>query len=302
MLLKDLAVQTAGKVPLSGMKSDAELASDVQNQLISFGILDPPADGRFGPVSDWALHQFCVATQLTYNGDLTSQIARELLGRSREKVFPIAPQDDLAGRIVQAMTALGHWIARHPDCKNIVYVEGLNMDGEPNDNAPNKFNDVRMVLQIRKDGVPEISKIWKATTEPGTYWTQHPMEATGAARIAFGQYKAWTVGIHHYGKPNAHEALVQADKIRVYRDLNKDYSRTGDTLYEGVFVINQHWGYDLPDYDLGKSSAGCLVGQTKDGHKEFMALVKSDPRYQVNNGYRFMTTVLPAVALQNLLS
>jgi hypothetical protein len=34
------------------------------------------------------------------------------------------------------------------------------------------------------------------------------------------------------------------------------------------------------------------VGRTKNGHRQFMALAKSDPRFVVNNGYLFMTSVL----------
>ena len=90
---------------------------------------------------------------------------------------------------------------------------------------------------------------------------------------------------------NNHEALVQTGgEVTVCRDLNKDGQRTGDKRQTGEFGINQHWGYDLPEVD--KASAGCLVGQSKDGHRQFMALVKSDPRYQANRKYVFATAVL----------
>jgi hypothetical protein len=119
-----------------------------------------------------------------------------------------------------------------------------------------------------------------------------PMNPCGAARIAFGQYKSWIVGTHHAGTSSAHEALVQVSPISVHRDLNKDFKRTNDKVDTGLFAINQHWGYDAPKNDLGRTSAGCLVGRTREGHKDFMALLKSDPRYRANNGYRFMTAVL----------
>ena len=61
----------------------------------------------------------------------------------------------------------------------------------------------------------------------------------------------------------------------------------------GLFGINQHWGYDAPMGDLGTTSAGCLVGRTKNGHRQFMALVKQDPRYKVSTGYRFVTAIMP---------
>ena len=58
--------------------------------------------------------------------------------------------------------------------------------------------------------------------------------------------------------------------------------------------MNQHWGFDLPKADIGRASAGCLVGRTKAGHRAFMTLCKGDPRYTTNHSYRFLTAVLPA--------
>ena len=49
--------------------------------------------------------------------------------------------------------------------------------------------------------------------------------------------------------------------------------------------------------DIGRASAGCLVGRTKAGHRAFMSLCKADSRYQANNSYRFATTVLPGSAV-----
>lgn len=179
---------------------------------------------------------------------------------------------------------------------NILYVEGCNPDGTANDNAPNRFNDLRVVLTFGADGRPS-AQAWEGTTEPGTYWTMHGVsdEAArlGAARIAFGQYKAWRTGQHH-----GHDALVQTGgEVTVFRDLNRDFKRTGDRTYTGYFGINQHWGYDYPVNDLGQSSAGCLVGRTRVGHRAFMQVVWSDPRFKANPHYTFMTGVLPRSAL-----
>jgi len=44
---------------------------------------------------------------------------------------------------------------------------------------------------------------------------------------------------------------------------------------------------------VGRASAGCLVGQSVSGHQEFMAYLKSDRRYKINNAYRFCTTIIP---------
>jgi hypothetical protein len=240
---------------------------DLQTRLIAQGLLDPPADGVLGALSRWAM--------------------------TLAAPPPLAPGNDLPGRIVRAMLARGHFVARNPECLNIVYVEGLDPDGRANDNAPNRFNDLRCLIRIDAAGVPRLAGAWEATTEPSRRWTLAPLNPKGAARIAFGQYKSWAVGMHH-----THEALVQVDDVTVFRDANKDYKRDGDAPDTGLFGINQHWGYDLPHDDLGNSSAGCLVGRSTAGHREFMRLVKSDRRYLVSDGaYRFLTTIMPAAAL-----
>jgi Putative peptidoglycan binding domain len=201
------------------------------------------------------------------------------------KQSPVA--SDLAHLVVAAMERKGYQVDRGPGELNIVYVEGMNPDGTPNADEANKWNDLRLVIRF-EGGVPKIVGEWAATTEPGRYWTENPMSPLGAARIEFGQYKSWQVGMHR----NNHEALVQTGgEVTVCRDLNKDGQRTGDKRQTGEFGINQHWGYDLPEVE--KASAGCLVGQSKDGHRQFMALVKSDPRYQANRKHVFAAAILP---------
>jgi hypothetical protein len=294
MKLQDIASGSESiAVPLIG--GDVQLAREIQTQLSAIGLLDPAADGQFGPVSHWALAQLLSKMKLPGKKELDAEVASALLEGEDSQLFPINPATDFAGRLVAAAQKAGYWLCRHPDCVNIVYVEGMDSDGKPNSNAPNEFNDVRVLLRINRAGNPDIAVCWDATSEPGRYYVLvKKLDPRGAARIAFGQYKAWAVGTHMAGRPSAHEALVQTGAVRVFRDLNADFVRTGDDVFEGVFGINQHWGYDLPKSDLGRASAGCLVGRTKAGHREFMSLCKSDPRYLANNGYRFMTAVLQA--------
>jgi hypothetical protein len=117
------------------------------------------------------------------------------------------------------------------------------------------------------------------------------MNPGGAARIKFGQYKAWQVGIH--GTTDRHEALIQTGgTVTVHRDFNKDYQRVGDKEDTGYFAINQHWGYDFPTNNIYYASAGCLVGRLRQGHREFMSLIKQDRRFQLNNRYVFYATVI----------
>jgi hypothetical protein len=283
-------------VPLIG--ADKALATDVQNCLTAIGLLDPPADGVFGPVSHWALAQFARRLGIRGTPVLDAAFANALLEGDESDLFPLNATATLAGRVAAALTSARHWICRHPSCMNLVYVEGMDADGSPNGDTPNVFNDLRLVLRINRAGNPDIVEAWEATTEPGGYYTVvEKLDPRGAARIAFGQYKAWSVGTHMAGRKSAHEALVQTAPVRVHRDFNADFERIGDKVTAGVFGINQHWGYDLPKSDIGRASAGCLVGRTKTGHRSFMRLCKSDPRYVASNGYRFMTAVLPATAI-----
>lgn len=196
---------------------------------------------------------------------------------------------DLADQIIKYMLAKNYKVFTGQRQYNIVYVEGMNIDGTLNPDPPNYFNDRRLIIQVL-NGKPAIIGNWEATTEPGSHYTNRPMNPKGAARIAFGQYTAWCVGMH--GSSDRHEALVQVAPIKVHRDFNKDGFRSGDRIDTGFFGINQHWGYDLPINNIANASAGCLVGRTTAGHREFMQLVKRDIRYQANRSYLFTTTII----------
>jgi hypothetical protein len=261
--------------------------TDVQKALTELGLLDPPADGHFGPVSRWALAEAIKPAGLDPPQE-EEPISQTIWNAVRQaQPLPLNPGSDFAGNVVRAMQRGGYWINRHPDCFNIVYVEGMDVDGTPNQDRPNHFDSVRALIRV-VDGVPKIVGAWEATTEPSKYWTEHPMNRLGAARIKFGQWKAWNNGQYH-GFP----ALLQVSDITVYRDIRQEYKRY-DPTYTGNFGIHNHQGYNYPRNDEGRSSAGCLVGRLNDGHREFMQLVQTDKRFVASNGYRFMVTVMPA--------
>jgi hypothetical protein len=273
------------------------LAKDMQLRLIDLGIVDPPADGQFGPVSRLGLRQF---VKLTGVGDplvVDKALAGALLAADADTLLPITLGTGLASRIVRCLQDKKHWIARLPDYVNIVYVEGADEDGSPNANTPNHFNDRRMVLTIA-NGVPTILGNWQATTEPGKHFTMHPVHALGAGRIKLGQYKAWNVGTHTgLSGTGSHEGLLQAVSISICRDKNKDFKRKDDFVDTNNDGFNQHHGSNRKETDIGKTGAGCLVGRRIDEHKSFMKIVKSDPRFLASTGYKFMTTVVEAADL-----
>ena len=295
MTLEQIANGTALPMALALIGADKVLARQVQQRLAHIGLLDPPTDGQFGAVSQWAMQTFLRKIGTPNKAALDLEAGRALLLPSADALFPVKSPSTLAGRVVKAMQARGFWLNRHPDCLNIIYIEGLDLDGQPNVDTPNKFNDLRLLLRVNRAGNPEIVGLWEATTEPGTYYTKiKKLDPRGAARIAFSQCKSWVVGTHNQSKPSGHEALVQSSDVKVYRDLNEDFERDGDKTFVGIFGINQHWGFDLPVNAVGNASAGCLVGRTKQGHREFMTMLKQDPRYLASRGYRFMTAVMPA--------
>lgn len=280
------------KYSIDAIATDQELATQIQILLIGLGLLEPPADGKFGPISAAALQKFQTLMKIN-EVDVIGPITATKLIETKPEDLPSPPLklgNDLASRIIKYMQLKKYEIFQGVREYNIVYVEGMNADGTLNNDPPNYFNDRRMVLQIL-DGVPAIIGNWEATTEPGYRYTQRPMNPEGAARIKFGQYKAWQVGIH--GTSDRHEALIQTGgEVSVHRDLNKDYQRVGDKVDTGYFAINQHWGYDLPNNNVYYASAGCLVGRLRQGHREFMNLIKQDRRFQLNNRYIFYTTVI----------
>jgi hypothetical protein len=287
------------KFGMDAIAADEELATHIQDVLIWLKFLDPPSDGQFGPISGEALKDF----QNAFGDELKDE--KGFLGKATaKKLIETEPsevphpevdlsKDDLPAKIISYMIEQSYRISTGAEKYNIVYVEGMDENGDLNDNEPNSFNDRRMVIEI-PDKIPVLVNHWQATTEPGTHYTMTPIseEATifGAARIAFGQYKAWQVGIH--GNSEKHEALVQVSPISIYRDKNKDFKRDGDKLYTGVFAINQHWGYDYEYNNISLAGAGCLVGRRREGHREFMEIIKQDRRYQLNESYRFLTTVI----------
>lgn len=199
----------------------------------------------------------------------------------------------LANRILSTYRKLNYPISVGTDEINICYLEGVNADGIPHADTINHFNDRRIVWIMGTAG-PLILGNWQATSEPGLEPTKNPINSRGAARIQFGFYRAWRVGIHQGSNPkNDHEGLIQTGgPVTVCRDGNRDGIRPGDPLHTGYFGINQHHGFNQPENWVGWASAGCLVGRTITGHQDFMKLVKADPRYQRSRAYTFGAAII----------
>lgn len=197
------------------------------------------------------------------------------------------PQEatDFRSRIVRYMQAQGYRLFTEEGQLNIVAIEGVDPDGDLNDDRPNYFNDLLVVLNHKLEFVDSFI----CTTEPGRYYTDRPLNRNGVARIKFGQYSAWQTGLHN-GK---YEALVQTGgPVTVVRDRNRNYIRdSGDVEDTGYFGINVHHGGNSSLSDIGRYSAGCTVIASIAQFREFLQLVKSDVRYRKD--FVFTISFLP---------
>lgn len=285
---------------------------EIQTRLCDLGLLDPEftgtvakafgpsrkADGAIGANSVSAIFEFYRLSGMPYyfNGQIRHEWLQALAVATPVVNMPLnlhpLPTDSvsvlLAKRILRYMDSKNYWIARSHNMYNIVYVEGMNAEGNSFQDAANQWNDRRMVIRILQNGQPEMVHNFDATTEPGIPVRSKP-HALGIARIAFGQYKSWKVGLHK----GTQVALVQADNVRIHRDKNADGIRTGDKIYVGKdYGINQH-STSVKTMKVGDWSAGCLVGREWGEHLDFLSTVKSDVRYTQNANYVFVSTVIP---------
>lgn len=312
MNLKSFA-ETDYKYAFEAIAEDLMLTLELQEALVAIGLLEASfeeswADRGFDQATATALLTFqtnflpdtSLERQYGYFGAETAKALIEAQPTSRGTVTLSNSKSDgksqvgdMASRIYNYMVKKGYTVFTERKQYNIVYIEGMNPDFTLNNDAPDEFNDLRLVLEVQ-EGKPAIVGKWEGTTEPGKVYTiDRPLNRNGAARIEFKQHRCWQVDIHNRGKVSAHEALVQTGgKVTVHRDRNKDFIRTNDDLDRGFFGINQHWGFDFPKNNIKTASAGCLVGRTTAGHKQFMEFVKQDNRYEADRKYVFYTTVI----------
>lgn len=289
------------KQPVELAKADSALLKEIQTCLAKAGYYKIEIDGKYGPSTKAAFEQFkkdAFLGQLETVGPSTAEALLKLdTKKPTAKLHNLAGNsnnDDLASKIVRRMQALGMEVYTGKNEVNIVYLEGADSKGNVIPDRLDEWNDRRLVIVFNGD-TPTIIGNWQATTEPGAFYTHNKLNSRGAARIAIDkQFKAWQVGIH--GNSDRHEALVQTGgSVTVHRDGNKDGARTGDYLDTGYFGINQHWGFDMNN--VGKASAGCLVGRYRKEHRDFMRLIKKDPRYLANKKFVFSSCVLDPAKL-----
>jgi len=146
----------------------------------------------------------------------------------------------------------------------------LNIIGvRSNDLTPNVFNDLICIAWVYK-GIWNL-KIYEATTDPGLYWLQNPMNVKGAAIMVPGQYHGcYVVGLH-----KDYKALRQVKPMKYYRDYNRDNKLDFNqvTIVEEIGLTNIHRANEVKTSTIvDKWSAGCQVIANPIEFDEFMTL------------------------------
>ena len=136
----------------------------------------------------------------------------------------------------------------------------LNLFGVRRLARPNTFDDSIGVAY--EDGVGRrLVELWEATTDPGTYWLEHPMNVNGTAVLAVGCHRSlWQLGMH--GGPTGYAALVQVSACAVWRDSDRDTVVDPEprVLDTGLFGINLHRASASgTSTTVDRWSAGCQV-------------------------------------------
>lgn len=126
---------------------------------------------------------------------------------------------------------------------------------------------------------------FRATTDPGTHYLEHPMRAKGCAVLAAGQYRGcWQIGKH-----KGYDALVQRKPLLLHRDANRDHVIDTDApaTWEAATGINLHCASSSP-FDPGRThgpakvnrwSAGCQVIQHPRDYRAAWDIITASASY-----------------------
>ena len=194
-----------------------------------------------------------------------------------------------SSQIIRAMEAKGYAVfrdARGHDL-NIVGIRSADL-------SPNTFNDWLTVFYIFEDVWNHFA--FPATTDPGTYYRENPLNVRGTAIMKPGQYR----GAYKIGRHRNYKALQQKGPITVYRDndMDAEIDTTGVAEDTGIHAVNIHRSNaHRPSVVVGKWSAGCQVVQDPD---HFAFLLSLCERAKEKFGNSFTYTLLEENDLDGL--
>lgn len=159
---------------------------------------------------------------------------------------------------------------------------------------PNRFDD-EIHVAFKNSLNKWVHFIFPATTDPGTYWLQNPMNPQGTAILEQGQYNgAYQIGLHR-GK---YYALIQRKPVTVLRDYDRnavlDFQNGRPNT--GMFGINIHHASENgTSKTVDRNSAGCQVFSSISDFNGFMQLCENHRRLY---GNLFTYTLIDKRAIQ----
>jgi len=175
--------------------------------------------------------------------------------------------------VLAAMKKLGHAVFETGDFN-------LNLIGiRTKDATTNTFNDY-LVCLFKQKGEWVLLQ-FAATTDPGLYYLENPLNVSGCAIVKPGQYSGlWQLGLHR----NAYKALVQKKPVTVYRDNNGDGVLDFKNEQTGHFGINCHRAQKAQESNLvHRWSAGCQVFADGFDFEIFMAVCEKSAKAYGNS-------------------
>ncbi len=180
--------------------------------------------------------------------------------------------------IIKAMETKGHVHFSNPSGHdlNIVGIRTADL-------APNTFNDWLTVFYIFEDVWNSFA--FPATTDPGTFYRENPINVRGTAIMKPGQYR----GAYMVGRHKGYKALQQNGSITVFRDANRDdeIDTTGVEEDTGIHAVNIHRADAFrPSIRVGRWSAGCQVVQDPD-HFAFLMSLCERAREKFGNSFTY---------------
>lgn len=195
--------------------------------------------------------------------------------------------------VLAHMKSLGHQVFTSGDYN-------LNLFGiRSSDLASGTFNDL-LGCAYKVNGQWHV-RYWEATTDPGLYYRENPMNVSGTAILCPGQYRSVYTIDKHAGK---YDALCQRNgPVKVWRDDNRDdvLDIAAAPQSAGYFGINIHASSSNPygetrdrddNADVGRWSAGCQVHATTTGFREMMDLarkqIETHPTWSKNFTYTLL--------------
>ncbi len=128
-----------------------------------------------------------------------------------------------------------------------------------------------------EEGGQKILKRIPATTDPGVYYLEHPMNVKGTAILVPGQYS----GVFEIGTYKGQPAFKQVGPFKVYRDNNKDeiLDMIPGSIMSGYQGIHAHGKRGYLATSIGRWSAACQVPEFDEDLMEFIETGKRGARY-----------------------